>query len=213
MSERENLRAAVVANRRMLKMLDQQIDEAMKLEPELFAELADPDRHQPFSYVVEGQDKQPGILVNGSLGYQNPLFGYVRIQSDAAFVATRVFACVQTRIVVSAGPVYGAPTIWDGTVAGQVSSLGFRAYDESAGRWLLLANSRERVQQDAAVPVSLFGQMQLASAGGIELPTECVFPRNGLIRIEAYIMSNPAEAISPDARIYFILHGYKAFGG
>lgn len=213
MSQRENLRAAVIANRRMLKLLDQQIEEVMKIEPEVFAELADPDRHQPFSYIVEGADKEPGIPTSGAVGYQNPHFGYIRIQSDAAFVATRLFVCVQMQYAVAPGPIYGRPKLADATEAEAAYNLSFRAYDESAGRWLLLANSRERVQQDAAVPGTLFGQIPLASAGGIELPTECVFPRNGLIRVEAYLLQLNAFSVIPTPRIYFIMHGYKVFGG
>ncbi len=142
------------------------------------------------------------------VGYQNPMYGYIRIQSDAAFVAQRAFVCVQQLDAgVDTVATIDAPT-WE-----QTGGLSFRAYDESSARWLFIANNRQLVQQDSAVPGSLFGQLPISSQGGIELPSECTFPRNGLLRIEAYAQINPENASVPVQRMFFILHGYKVFGG
>lgn len=232
LTEKQQLREAVVANRRMLKLLDQQIDELAKLEPDVAAELIDPERHQPFTYVVEGIDKKAGIVIPVSTvpfepppdlvtGFQNPYYGYIRIQSDAAFVATRIFACVEAiPSVVDLGDDIPVRKNMDAPTSDAFWGISFRAYDEGAARWLLLANNRQQVQQAAAVPSPLFGQLPISSSGGLEIPTECVFPRNGLIRVEAYVQSFPdgtqsiADKLTPDlTRIYFLLHGYKVFGG
>lgn len=223
LTEKQQLREAVVANRRMLKLLDQQIDELAKLEPDVTAELLDPERHQPFSYIVEGLDKKAGIVVpteqlSPSRGFQNPYYGYIRIQSDAAFVATRIFACVEA-IPTKLNFFEDVPITKniDAPTADAFFGIGFRAYDESAARWLLLTNNRQQVQQAAAVPSTLFGQLPISSSGGLEISTECVFPRNGLIRVEAYIQlllgDNSLQNTPVLTRVYFILHGYKVFGG
>lgn len=204
----KHLAAAVVANRRMLKLLDQQIDELSKIEPGVAADLTDPDRHQPFSYVVAGVDGRAGIVMEGAAagsGGQSPQFGYIRIESDAAFVATRAFCCEQTINLLAGTPSGFA---FDATTWDLFFGLSLRAYDEGSQRWLFMANQRQFIQA-TAVPSSLFGALPITSEGGIELPAECVFPRNGLVRIEAY----QQHSAGGGQRIYFILHGYKVFGG
>lgn len=251
LTEKQQLREAIVANRRMLSLLDHQIDELQKLDPGM-TEVADPDRHQPFSYVVEGTrpagvlpsylaaeyahetlENRAGIVIPVDpfapasapipTGFQNPYYGYIRVQSDAAFVATRLFACAEIFDLGRLGKQGGvladvATKTVDMQTADAYFGISFRLYDESASRWLLLANKQGQVQQDTAVPSSLFGPLAMSSAGGVEIPTECVFPRNGLIRVETYIQNSfyPSWFDSPNSalsRIYFVFHGYKVFGG
>lgn len=224
LTEKQQLREAIVANRRMLKLLDQQIDELRKLEPTVAVDLADPDRHQPYAYVVEGADKQAGIQVlpptstpvnaPNSVGFQNPYYGYVRVQSDAAFVVTRIFVCALGDSFPDRGSNRLAHV--DAPTADSTWGISLKLYDESSNRWLLLANNGSQVQQNTAVPSYLFGALPISSSGGLEIPTECVFPRNAVIRAEAYIQrwtSEPTRGISVLKRVHVVFHGYKVYGG
>lgn len=212
---RKQLAAAINADRRLLKLLDQQLEELLRVEPELALELVDPDRRQPFVYVTEGADGLPGIpLVQASNGFQNPNFGYIRMQSDAAFVATHAYACAS----VLQSPI-GQALRQDFLDVPLFSSSGdnplhFRLYDESSNRSVSLISNAQNAARDVAVPAEVFGSVNPVFSGGLELSAESVFPRNAVVRVEAYARDSsgatPAAAVE---RAYFMLLGYKVFGG
>ena len=206
---RKHLAAAINADRRLLKLLDQQLEELLRVGPELALDLVDPDRRQPFVYIAEGVDGQPGIpLLVASAGFQNPNFGYIRMQSDSAFVVTGAYACGGIALT-------SAPILLDvPNFSTNNNPLHFRLYDESSNRSLSLVSNAQNAARDVAVPAEVFGAANPVFSGGLEIPAESVFPRNAVVRVEAYARdsagSSPTDATQ---RVYFMLLGYKVFGG
>ncbi len=201
LANRKELTALLQANRYGLSLLDRQIAELGRVRPEAFLALDDlqRDSEKPYSYATEGSDKQSGILINATnTGFGNPYFGYVRVQSDAAFVATRLFACYEKSNLYY--------DFFDQTFSASGRALDLRLYDESNAKWLGLANNGQSMQ-NVGISAQMFAPVTTQARGGLELPAECTFPRNALIRVEAYFQTAPAV----NDRVHVIFHGYKAY--
>lgn len=214
---------AIKANKRALSLLDKMIAETSEVDGDLAVDALLGDQSLPFSYVtLDGVDGLPGVNLtvadraagNTLLGPTQPYYGFVRVQSDAAFVATRVFAVARMVTDVVAAPVY-----WDAPSAESCYGFQLRLRDESNAREINLSyNAQQIPQQAVALPLSLFGQSHFSAQGGLELPAECVFPRNATIRVEAMFTSglDDAPTAAPQVsacRVGLIWHGYKVFGG
>ncbi|NBT35341.1 MAG: hypothetical protein EBT03_07355 [Betaproteobacteria bacterium] len=227
---KKEIAQAVKANRRLLGLVDDQIACLAKTTPAVALDAIDADRRMPYWYVATSPTQQqqgvglsdytkqnatqsPFIRITqgmtaGTFGntMQYPDVGYIRVQSDAAFVATNVL----TSFSVNRAP----EAVQGGTFYPNVSQkVAFRLYDESSNRWISLTNQDRLVQQRATLPGIAISPSSLFYENGSRLPTECVFPRNALIRVEVYYYDVLTPGISSDTNIYFALGGYKVFGG
>jgi hypothetical protein len=203
----KEIQEAIRANLKSIASLDREIEQLSRESVDAALSLVDKDRKMPFWYVAYGDDQLPGIRLY-EYGVNTASVGYIRIQSDAAFVATGIDACVeyaglQPGLLFSS--VYDLPLSF---------TFGVRVYDESSYRWVTLTNQDRSVQQGASLPTSLLSPVTKFRQSGLSLTNECTFPRNALIRVEAYTNEIPQgpSNIRP-TRFYFSFCGYKVFGG
>jgi len=196
--------AAVQANRQLFSLLKDKIACLSKKEADVAMAWAVDDNKAPFFYSAQGSDGHAGIAMSlTSFGPTNPSFGYVRMQSDAAFVATRMYAMV-SRKIADQTLFFGQPSL-------AIASIGFRIYDESSSRWITVGNREQNATQDVTTSLRVVGPSDYFSAGGLELPADCTFPRSATLRVEAYSMAS-LEGLQ-EFRVYFIFGGYKVYGG
>lgn len=228
---KKEIAQAVKANRRLLGLVDDQLACLARTTPAVALDAIDADRRMPYWYVASAptpQEQGVGLtdytkqnapqspfiritqgFTTGSFGntMQYPNVGYIRIQSDAAFVATSILASFSQSggadLTVTGGTFY----------PNTLQNAAFRLYDESSNRWISLTNQDRLIQQRATLPGVAISPAALFFENGSRLPTECVFPRNALIRVEVYYYDVLVPGISPDTNIYFALGGYKVFGG
>lgn len=201
------LKAAITANKRLLALLDKDIAEASMVDPDIIG--LDPDQAQPYTFTaVDGPDGDPGInVVGGGLGVNNPYYGLVRTDGDAAFVCTRMSAYVMITGLLG----LSAPCFYDAPTAVAWYGLGVRLLDDTSSRRLsLVYNHQAMPWQGAIVPLDVIGQCSFGSIGGVTNPSECTFARNSTIRVEAFStrMSSPTAM-----RVHVLFHGYKVYGG
>jgi hypothetical protein len=199
--EQKTLTQVIQANRRALSLLDKRIDDLVKTHPSLLAEY-DVEDKQPFFYSAVGADGEAGIPITVVNVGENPAFGYVRTHPDSAFVLTRIHAAVTSQFTT------GLPPVTDVTT-GYGVGFGFRFYDESSSRWITFTNQNAEPQQKAVLPSSAFTPYTSLNEGGFALPSECVFPRSAVIRVEAYVQQFPPDA----TRLQVVFGGYKVYGG
>lgn len=227
---RKEIAQAVKANRRMLGLVDDQLSSLAKTTPTVALDAIDADRRMPYWYVATAPTPQavdaglgtytqkngqqsPYIPITnglistpgGGLSVQYPNIGYIRVQSDAAFVATTILTSFSQTQLGAGGRLFG------GTFYRQ--NIGVRLYDESSNRWLTLTNQNQRIQQDATLPGQVISPSLIFFENGSRVPTECVFPRNALIRVEIYYYDILVPGVSDPVKVYFSLGGYKVFGG
>lgn len=203
--ERET--AVVQANRQLFSLLKDKVACLSKQEADVAMAWAVDDNKSPFFYSAQGSDGHPGILMSLSqFGPSNPSFGYVRMHSDAAFVATRLYAVVEITI----SGVVDHSFVQDGhTFPGGV---GFRIYDESSGRWITVGNREQNAVQDVTTALGVVSPYDYFSVGGLELPADSTFPRSATLRVEAYSFKDLSLGYT-EVRVHFILGGYKVYGG
>lgn len=194
---RDVLKAGLRANKRALALLDKQISQISEFSD-------DAHEHQPFIYVAEGADGAPGIvLASATVGFSNPGYGYIRMQSDAAFVCTHLFCVAQVA-------VSSTQYIWsDSSISETRSSLsfGFRLVDESSQRLITLSR-RDNSPDSTYLPASFAAQDFFFNQGSMRLVEETAFPRNALVRVEGY-----KDFTGTATRLWVGLGGYKVFGG
>ena len=200
----KEIQEAIRANLKSIASLDKEIEQLSRESVDAALSLVDKDRKMPFWYVAYGDDQLPGVRLY-EYGVNAASIGYIRVQSDAAFVATGVDACVE----YEEGGRRLFSTIYDLPLS---VVFGVRVYDESSYRWVTLTNQDRNVQQGASLPTSLLSPVTKFRQSGFSLTNECTFPRNALVRVEAYANEYPEEGIRP-TRFYFSFCGYKVFGG
>lgn len=210
-TEQKTLSRALQANRRVLSLLDQRIEDLIKTYPSILDEY-DVDDRQPFFYGALGSDGQLGIEVSIANVGENPAFGYVRGHPDSAFVLTRVNVAVTRQASATSSVTFSAQgAVLSGLAP--VQGLGLRFYDESSSRWITFTNLDTQPQQGAVVPVEAFSAYAAYNEGGFAMPAECIFPRSAVIRVEAYVL-NPSVLTPPGTeRLQVVFGGYKVYGG
>lgn len=201
--DQKTLTQAIQANRRALSLLDKRIDDLVKRYPSVLSDF-DVEQRQPFFYGAVGSDGQLGMEVTAANVGENPSYGYIRTHPDSAFVLTRICAGL-TR-----NP--GASVTFTTSYQSYLG-LGFRLYDESSSRWITFTNHNNEPQQKAVFPAAAFSPYPAYNEGGFDMPTECVFPRSAVIRVEAYVQD--LSIITPPGveRLQVVFSGYKVYGG
>jgi hypothetical protein len=190
---RAELSAALRANRQALSVVDKHLRE---LSDPSFDDLLDQGR-QAFCYGVVGSDGEAGIPLGTAFGPNNPYSGFIRMQSDADFVATRVLAVTS----------WVANNFEQFRPAASSIALGFQLYDVSSARNIsLLGGDADYLPYTLAAPSAQYDN-------GIDLPAECNFPRNAVVRVDVIQDFDTATYNLDDVRVYFLLFGYKVFGG
>jgi hypothetical protein len=229
---KKEIAQAVKANRRMLGLVDDQLACLAKTTPSVALDAIDADRRMPYWYVATSptpqaastglsaytkQNANQSPFIRITQGYtvtpsqtsvQYPNIGYIRVQSDAAFVATSIFA----NFYQSRGSQFDLIPRHGTLYAALGNKVGVRLYDESSNRWLTLTNQNQTIQQNATLPGQAISPSALLFENSVRLPTECTFPRNALIRVEIYYYQT-LTVFSGDIDIYFAIGGYKVFGG
>lgn len=207
-AELKALKAAVLANRRLLALLDNDLAEASLVDPDLVN--LDPDQSLSFTYAaMDGGDGLAGIDISTSLtGVSNPHYGILRTDGDAAFVCTSMSAYVETFYDIDGS---GADHCFiDAATAASRFGVGVRLLDDTSGRRLSLVYSASAMPwQSAVIPIDVLGQCSFGSVGGLLNPAECTFPRNTTIRIDAF----KGVSTGDSERLYILFHGYKVLGG
>lgn len=206
--EQKALTQAIQANRRSLSLLDKRIEDLAKTHPSLLNEY-DTDDKQPFFYAVVGVDGQIGIdIETTTTSDTNPAFGYIRMNPDSAFVLTRISMAQSAQPF---GPNLGTLTTRaNSSIQGAPPpQFSVRFYDESSSRWITFTNQNNEPQQKATLPVEVFSPYSAFNEGGFLLPAECVFPRSGVVRVEAYVDGSMFSGY----RLQVLFQGYKVYGG
>lgn len=210
---RPHLEAALKAAKRDLDFLDGLIREASEVDGALMDLSADPDNVMPYWLpAIDAVDGKHGIALTPTTqgGVNRPAYGVIKNESDAAFVLTRMFACVrfdldESSLLSLTDSYFSAPQ------ADQLAGFGVRLTDMASGRGIGMLRGQDGTEGSVMIPLTLFGQSYFSSLGGIELPAECTFPRNSAIRVEAFYTAN--LTISTACRLELVFHGRKVFGG
>jgi hypothetical protein len=197
--EQKALTRAITSNRRSLALLDKRINHLRDSYPDLLGD-ADGDERQPFIYAAIGADGQVGIPFTAANTGENPAFGYIRMHPDSAFSLTSISAARLSRTA--------SLNTEQAFILGHV---GFRFYDESSSRWITFTNHNNEPQQKARFPSEAISSLSVFNTGGFRMPAECVFPRSGVVRVEAYTIQTPS--VSFPSRALVVVSGYKTFGG
>jgi hypothetical protein len=208
----KEIQEAIRANLKSLASLDKEIEALSRESVDAALSLVDKDRKMPFWYMAYGDDQLPGVRLYET-GENAASVGYIRVQSDSAFVATGIDTCYEYEFTqpTAAGQHIFA-NVYDFS---QIAPFGVRLYDESSYRWVTLTNQDRSVQQNASVPTSLVSPVTKFRQSGFSLINECTFPRNALIRVEVYAndFSSIPLSLANIRRFYFSFCGYKVFGG
>lgn len=211
----KEIQEAIRANLKSLASLDKEIEALSRESVDAALALVDKDRKMPFWYMAYGDDQLPGVRLYET-GENAASVGYIRVQSDSAFVATGIDACYEyEQTTENQAGQYVFSNAYDFSI---LAPFGVRLYDESSYRWVTLTNQDRSVQQNASLPTLLISPVTKFRQSGFSLINECTFPRNALVRVEVY--TNDLSSFFPPEtepfsvrRFYFSLCGYKVFGG
>lgn len=209
----KEIQEAIRANLKSIASLDKEIEALASESVDAALSLVDKDRKMPFWYMAYGDDQLPGVRLYET-GENSASVGYIRVQSDSAFVATGIDVCYEyEQFAESATGQRVFSNVYDFSV---LAPFGVRLYDESSYRWVTLTNQDRSVQQNASLSTSLLSPVTKFRQSGFSLINECTFPRNALLRVEVY--ANDFSSLFPPSafsvhRLYFSLCGYKVFGG
>lgn len=199
---KRELNEVLRANAKLLAVFDEEVEELAKKSVSAALGATSKDRSMPYWYSVYGEDQEPGVALT-AYGENNPSVGYIRVQSDASFVATQLDFSFSSITPFSPKTLYKPP-------AGDLLVYGIRLYDESNYRWISLSDRTTNGQEGDFFPLSRMSPDWSLKQIGFSLANEVTFPRNALIRLEVFCNRNLFEA---NPRLHCSFCGYKVFGG
>lgn len=217
-SEDRLLEVALRATRRQIALLDTELERLGNYDAEILEVLGELDDDvMPAFYSAIGSDGLVGVpiadlpLTAGipPFGPANPNFGFIRMASDAPFVATSLVAVVQQTLFPDTEPML----LENVTPGSTMPAFGFRLFDIGANSDIVNYNKMPNGANAQLAPLDLLmGRALAGPLGDLELP-ETVFPKAGALRVEIY----PRQSWDPstgstDMRVHVILCGFKIFG-
>ncbi len=216
----EAARELLEATKRSLQLVDEQIVLLQRgREGLVLADDVSSEHKTSWLGAVDDADGLNGIRVaeaDMSVGIQNPKYGTIRNQEDAAFICTNIFVSLARGRVTDGVYVpflQFTETVEDTVNLGENISCMLRLSDGNSGRSLITGMSMGPKDLDrGAVSFSALSSFRNGLGANFKnkLFSEFTIPRAGVVRVE--VMNVGEEAADEVIRACVSLFGYKVFG-